>query len=179
MVVSLNQQYSGCDQHDSQEFLSFLLDIIHEDLNRVITKPVWKTTPEEEAELEKLPPQIASEREWKAWKMRNDSLIVDYFQGQLRNRLECMTCHQVRMSFSYQPMQCLNVSRRRQQRTTCSPCCSFLYPVEAARYIYRSVWMPSSITRSWRRMMRGLSHSFISPSLCGNPCPPYQGLSTM
>ncbi|KAL4264076.1 Ubiquitin-specific protease doa4 [Pleurotus pulmonarius] len=112
MVVSLNQQYSGCDQHDSQEFLSFLLDIIHEDLNRVITKPVWKTTPEEEAELEKLPPQIASEREWKAWKMRNDSLIVDYFQGQLRNRLECMTCHQTSTTYNVFSMLQLPVPSR-------------------------------------------------------------------
>lgn len=72
------------------------MDGIHEDLNRVMTKPVWAPTPEQEAELERLPPQIASEREWRAWKARNDSLIVDYFQGQFRNRLECMTCHQVR-----------------------------------------------------------------------------------
>ncbi|KAG5219362.1 ubiquitin-specific protease doa [Salix suchowensis] len=115
-------------------------------------------------------PQIASEREWKAWKMRNDSLIVDYFQGQLRNRLECMTCHQVRRSFSYEPMQDLSISRRRRQRTMCSPCCNYLSPAEAARYICRSVWTPSSTTRSWRRMMRGLSHSFISRLLCGNPC---------
>ncbi|KAJ8457206.1 hypothetical protein ONZ45_g18404 [Pleurotus djamor] len=100
IVVSLNDQYHGSDQHDSQEFLSFLLDIIHEDLNRVIAKPVWNPTPEEEAELEKLPPQIASEREWKAWKMRNDSLIVDYFQGQLRNRLQCMTCNQTSTTYN-------------------------------------------------------------------------------
>ncbi|KDQ26519.1 hypothetical protein PLEOSDRAFT_1043620, partial [Pleurotus ostreatus PC15] len=112
MVVSLNQQYSGCDQHDSQEFLSFLLDIIHEDLNRVITKPAWKTTPEQEAELERLPPQIASDQEWKAWKMRNDSLIVDYFQGQLRNRLECMTCHQTSTTYNVFSMLQLPVPSR-------------------------------------------------------------------
>ena len=27
--------------------------------------------------------------------MRNDSVIVDYFQGQFRNRMECLTCHHV------------------------------------------------------------------------------------
>lgn len=75
------------------------MDGIHEDLNRVIVKPPWKNTPEQEAELERLPPQIASEREWRAWRERNDSLVVDYFQGQFRNRLECLTCHQVSFFF--------------------------------------------------------------------------------
>lgn len=69
-----------------------MLDGIHEDLNRIMVKPTWSPTPEQEAELERLPPQIASDQEWRAWRERNDSLIVDYFQGQFRNRLECLTC---------------------------------------------------------------------------------------
>lgn len=32
-------QFNGCLQHDSQELLAFLLDGLHEDLNRVQTKP--------------------------------------------------------------------------------------------------------------------------------------------
>ena len=32
-------QFSGYEQHDSQEFLAFLLDSLHEDLNRVKEKP--------------------------------------------------------------------------------------------------------------------------------------------
>jgi ubiquitin carboxyl-terminal hydrolase 4/11/15 len=31
--------FAGYNQHDSQEFLNFLLDAIHEDLNRVFKKP--------------------------------------------------------------------------------------------------------------------------------------------
>jgi ubiquitin carboxyl-terminal hydrolase 8 len=88
-------QFRGSDQHDSQEFLSFLLDGLHEDLNRVLHKPLSAADPEREAELERLPQQIASEKEWKIYRMRNDSLIVDFFQGQFRNRLECLTCHKV------------------------------------------------------------------------------------
>ncbi|KAH9479240.1 Ubiquitin carboxyl-terminal hydrolase 4 [Psilocybe cubensis] len=92
-ICQLKSQYKGSEQHDSQEFLSFLIDGIHEDLNRIIAKPTYTPSPEEEAELERLPPQIASDREWRAWRSRNDSLIVDFFQGQFRNRLECLTCH--------------------------------------------------------------------------------------
>lgn len=32
-------QFQGYEQHDSQEFLAYLLDMLHEDLNRVHNKP--------------------------------------------------------------------------------------------------------------------------------------------
>jgi ubiquitin C-terminal hydrolase len=34
-----NELFQGADQQDSQEFLSFILDILHEDSNRVRRKP--------------------------------------------------------------------------------------------------------------------------------------------
>ncbi|CDO68378.1 hypothetical protein BN946_scf184815.g25 [Trametes cinnabarina] len=93
-------QFSGSEQHDSQEFLSFLLDGLHEDLNRIIQKPQIVSTPEREAELERLPPQIASEQEWQIYRMRDDSLVVDFFQGQYRNRMECLTCHKTSTTYN-------------------------------------------------------------------------------
>lgn len=94
-------QFGGSDQHDSQEFLTFLLDGLHEDINRILIKPANNhSTPEREAELEKLPQQVASEQEWTIYKMRNDSLIVDYFQGQFRNRMECLTCHHTSTTYN-------------------------------------------------------------------------------
>lgn len=89
-------QFSGSDQHDAQEFLSFLLDGLHEDLNRVLRKPALSSpTPEREKELETLAQQISSAQEWQLYRLRDDSLVVDYFQGQFRNRLQCLTCKQV------------------------------------------------------------------------------------
>lgn len=89
-------QFGGSNQHDAQEFLSSLLDDLHEDLNRVLQKPApFTPSPEREAELERLPPQIASAQEWALYRTRNDSIVVDYFQGQFRNRLQCMTCQHV------------------------------------------------------------------------------------
>ncbi|PWZ03562.1 hypothetical protein BCV70DRAFT_155655 [Testicularia cyperi] len=85
--------FRGCDQHDSQEFLAILLDGLHEDLNYIVTRPpAIEMTPEREKELEMLPQQIASVKEWGIYRMRNDSLIVDWFQGQFRNKLTCLTC---------------------------------------------------------------------------------------
>ncbi|TFK71676.1 cysteine proteinase [Pluteus cervinus] len=99
-ITNLKSQYIGSDQHDSQEFLSFLLDGIHEDLNRIIVKPPTISNPQEEEELERLPVQIGSEREWRAWKARNDSIIVDFFQGQFQSRLECKTCHKTSTTYN-------------------------------------------------------------------------------
>ncbi|KAI0259432.1 hypothetical protein BC834DRAFT_833549 [Gloeopeniophorella convolvens] len=93
-------QFGGSEQHDSQEFLSFLLDGLHEDLNRILHKPRFDPTPAHEDQLEKLPQQIASEQEWKIYRMRNDSIVVDFFQGQFRNRLECLTCHKTSTTYN-------------------------------------------------------------------------------
>nr|XP_019051247.1 hypothetical protein I302_01696 [Kwoniella bestiolae CBS 10118]OCF30177.1 hypothetical protein I302_01696 [Kwoniella bestiolae CBS 10118] len=99
-IITFASQFSGTDQHDSQEFLSFVLDGLHEDLNRVKHKPPpVEMTPEREAQLETLPPEIASEKEWQIYRMRNDSFIVDLFQGQYRNRLECLTCHKTSTTY--------------------------------------------------------------------------------
>ncbi|WVQ95581.1 hypothetical protein IAU59_002678 [Kwoniella sp. CBS 9459] len=99
-IITFASQFSGTDQHDSQEFLSFVLDGLHEDLNRVKHKPPpVEMTPEREAALETLPPEVASEKEWQIYKMRNDSFIVDLFQGQYRNRLECLTCHKTSTTY--------------------------------------------------------------------------------
>jgi len=38
-VSDINPMFSGYAQHDSQEFFSFLADGLHEDLNRIETKP--------------------------------------------------------------------------------------------------------------------------------------------
>ena len=40
VIGEFNHAFQGFQQHDSQELLSFLLDGLHEDLNRVIMKPV-------------------------------------------------------------------------------------------------------------------------------------------
>nr|XP_019008054.1 uncharacterized protein I206_07222 [Kwoniella pini CBS 10737]OCF46835.1 hypothetical protein I206_07222 [Kwoniella pini CBS 10737] len=99
-IITFAAQFSGTDQHDSQEFLSFVLDGLHEDLNRVkIKPPPVDMSPEREAALETLPPAVASEKEWQIYKMRNDSFIVDLFQGQYRNRLECLTCHKTSTTY--------------------------------------------------------------------------------
>ena len=52
-MINHLKQFSGNDQHDSQEFLNSLLDTIHEDANRVLEKPyVVDDEDEDEEEVE-------------------------------------------------------------------------------------------------------------------------------
>lgn len=99
-VCAYAPQFADSNQHDAQEFMIFLLDGLHEDLNRILQRHIIETRPEREAELEALSTQIASEQEWQLYRMTNNSIIVDYFQGQFRNRMECMTCHKTSTTYN-------------------------------------------------------------------------------
>jgi ubiquitin C-terminal hydrolase len=72
-------QFIGYNQHDSQEFLAFLLDGLHEDLNRIVEKP-YVPVPDQDNMLE----DLQAREFWNNHKKRNDSIIVDLFQGNYR-----------------------------------------------------------------------------------------------
>ena len=90
-------QFSGYAQHDSQELLAFLLDGLHEDLNRILKKP-YIEAPDWEGGDEKDLVAFAK-RQWDIYKARNDSVIVDLFQGQYRSTLVCPECNKVSIKF--------------------------------------------------------------------------------
>lgn len=87
-------QFSGFNQHDSQELLAFLLDGLHEDLNRVKAKP-YKEVKDEDGRRDE---EVADEY-WSNHLARNDSIIVDLCQGQYRSTLVCPVCHKVSVMF--------------------------------------------------------------------------------
>jgi ubiquitin carboxyl-terminal hydrolase 4/11 len=86
-------QFSGYQQHDSQELVAFLLDGLHEDLNRIIKKP-YVEKPDWEGGAEKEMVELAR-KSWEGYLLRNDSVIVDLFQGQYRSTLVCPECSKV------------------------------------------------------------------------------------
>eukprot|EP01113_Clastostelium_recurvatum_P020256 TRINITY_DN2405_c0_g1_i1.p1 TRINITY_DN2405_c0_g1~~TRINITY_DN2405_c0_g1_i1.p1 ORF type:complete len:908 (-),score=273.83 TRINITY_DN2405_c0_g1_i1:67-2790(-) len=87
-------QFSGYRQHDSQELLAFLLDGLHEDLNRVTLKPFVEAKDYDGRE----DPIIAAES-WNNHLLRNQSIIVDTFMGQLKSTLVCPDCGKVSITF--------------------------------------------------------------------------------
>jgi ubiquitin carboxyl-terminal hydrolase 4/11/15 len=87
VIGEFNSMFAGIYQQDSQELLNSLLDGMHEDLNRVSVKP-YTETPEMEGWADA---DIAKEM-WRLYKGRNDSVIVDLFQGMYRSVVECLVC---------------------------------------------------------------------------------------
>lgn len=87
-------QFSGYNQHDSQEFLAFLLDGLHEDLNRVKQKPYIELK-----DAADRPDEEIAEEYWQSHLARNDSIIVDVCQGQFRSKLVCPMCKKVSITF--------------------------------------------------------------------------------
>jgi ubiquitin carboxyl-terminal hydrolase 8 len=77
-------QFRGFEQQDAQELLAFLLDGIHEDLNRVKNRPYI-----EEKDCDGTNDHGDSITAWSNYLLRNRSIIVDMFQGQLRNTMTC------------------------------------------------------------------------------------------
>lgn len=87
-------QFSGYQQQDSQELLTFLLDGLHEDLNRVKQKP-YVEMGDADGKLDSV---IAMEA-WQNYKKRNDSVILDIFHGLLKSTVVCPECPKVSVTF--------------------------------------------------------------------------------
>ena len=68
-------QFQGYAQQDGQELLAFLLDGLHEDLNRILDKPYL----EDKEAPGRSDAQMAAEA-WASYRKRNDSVIVDHLQ---------------------------------------------------------------------------------------------------
>ncbi|KAJ8258597.1 hypothetical protein COCON_G00176090 [Conger conger] len=83
-------QFSGYQQQDSHELLAFLLDGLHEDLNRVKKKPYLALR-----DAEGRPDQEA----WTNHRLRNNSVIVDIFHGLFKSTLVCPECSKVSVTF--------------------------------------------------------------------------------
>ncbi|XP_035842496.1 ubiquitin carboxyl-terminal hydrolase 9 isoform X2 [Helianthus annuus] len=87
-------QFSGYNQHDSQELLAFLLDGLHEDLNRVKQKPYIETK-----DYDGRPDEEVASEFWRYHKARNDSIVVDVCQGQYKSTLVCPVCSKISITF--------------------------------------------------------------------------------
>lgn len=89
----MNPDFRTDRQQDANDFLVFLIDALHEDLNASFGRSrLNELTPAEERKRESLPVQIASKIEWDRWMHNNYSRVSTLFAGQHTSRLKCLTC---------------------------------------------------------------------------------------
>ncbi|CAH1636226.1 unnamed protein product [Spodoptera littoralis] len=72
--------FRGCEQQDSHEFLTILMDWLHLDLQFSINVPQHK---------DNLPP---SEKAWHEYTKSKESLILRLFYGQIKSTVRCTVC---------------------------------------------------------------------------------------
>ncbi|XP_059091562.1 ubiquitin carboxyl-terminal hydrolase 32-like isoform X4 [Tigriopus californicus] len=86
-IAKYQPHFGSAQQQDAQELLSFLLDGLHEDLNRVTDKPYVELKDSDgRADLE-----VAAEA-WENHVIRNRSIVVDLFHGQFKSKVTCKVC---------------------------------------------------------------------------------------
>jgi len=97
--------FNGYNQQDSQEFISYLLDILHEDLNKVKNKPY--------IEAKDLPSDLSEEEQFKIKKeiymCRNQSLIADLIYGFYKSTVYCPDENCKNISKSFEPFNMITL----------------------------------------------------------------------
>ncbi|XP_055666210.1 ubiquitin carboxyl-terminal hydrolase 8 isoform X4 [Falco peregrinus] len=93
-IGKINDQFAGYSQQDSQELLLFLMDGLHEDLNKADNRKRYK-----EENNDHLDDFKAAELAWHKHKQLNESIIVALFQGQFKSTVQCLTCHKKSRTF--------------------------------------------------------------------------------
>ncbi|KAJ6657025.1 hypothetical protein lerEdw1_003026 [Lerista edwardsae] len=88
--------FTGYSQQDAQEFLKFLMDRLHMEINRKGRKaPSILSDTKRPSVLEDsdaLSDEEQANQTWKRYLEREDSKIVDLFVGQLKSCLKCQAC---------------------------------------------------------------------------------------
>ena len=82
--------------------LSVLLETMHEDCNQVSKKPYV-----EQKDYDGRPDKVIAEEFWDGFRVREKSIFVDYFYGQLKSRVQCSVCSNV--SIKFDPYNVLSV----------------------------------------------------------------------
>lgn len=99
------EQFSGYDQHDTQEFATYLLDALHEDTNRISKKPYIEKPEQGENETD----QEAADKAWDLHLQRENSRVLEQFMGQVKSRVKCCEEKCGRVSTTFDPIMYLSV----------------------------------------------------------------------
>lgn len=93
-IGEINPQFKNFDQQDSQEFLSYLIDVLHEELN-IKSEKEYIPNPENYDGTEE---QLSGEY-WANNLRRNASFIHSLFLGQMKSTLTCAECKEKKITY--------------------------------------------------------------------------------
>jgi ubiquitin C-terminal hydrolase len=90
IIANLNKQYSGNEQNDAQEFLLFLMNTIHDELNLATTRQQNKST---------MASSELARCAWSEYTDANQSIMTSIFSAQLHSTLRCNRCEEESKTF--------------------------------------------------------------------------------
>ena len=102
IISDINATFSGKNQQDAHEFLNFLIDGLHEDLNLVINKPLI-----EEEKIKNVKTKAIIE--WLNFKRRNQSVLIKLFYGQFLSKITCPNPRCQNVMTKFEPFMSLSV----------------------------------------------------------------------
>lgn len=102
IIGNLKEEFSRREQQDAQEFLSFLIDGLHEEVNYIVDKHCYQYPEVKGREIQ----DVALEC-WSMNLLRNWSIFSFLFTGQLGSELKCTKCQHV--SWSFDPFMTLSL----------------------------------------------------------------------
>ena len=104
-----NERFLGMNQQDTHEFATFLIDALHEDLNRVKLKNYISKDGRE------MNDEIKSKIEWNNYLRRNQSILIDLFYGIFKSTVTCQECKKSCVDFNVFSSLSLNLTNYKKK----------------------------------------------------------------
>ena len=121
---TFQKMFTGFRQHDTQEFLNYLLDGLHEDLNKVLKKPIINKDEEKGSD------KVKSHNSWIDFLRRNQSVLVDLFYGQYKSTLKCPNPECKNISIIFEPFLSVSLPLKQPSRPFSVKCFFIFYDLK-------------------------------------------------